>query len=126
MNREERWLLGVICFLFLFGSAADWYRKTRPLNAFEREVPPGLFTHSEAGDSLVAERGDVDLNRDGADQLIRLPGIGPVRAASIVRWREENGPFTRVEDLKQVPGIGPATVERLRGDAVVQHDSLAE
>lgn len=124
MNDGERWLVGVICFLFLFGSAADWYRKTRPVGALDRDVPSGLFTLSGEGDSAVACAGPVDLNRSGPDELVRLPGIGPVRAQSIVRWRDENGPFQSVDDLELVPGIGPATMERLRNDVMVRPDSV--
>ena len=43
-----------------------------------------------------------------------LPGIGPSKAAAIVAYRDENGPFDTVEDLVNVPGIGPATLDNLR------------
>lgn len=56
----------------------------------------------------------LDLNRASATELQALPGIGPARAEAIVRWREEHGRFRRVEDLLQVPGVGSATLERLR------------
>jgi competence protein ComEA len=54
------------------------------------------------------------VNRAGADELERLPGIGPAKAEAIVRWREAHGRFRRLEDLLAVPGIGPATLERVR------------
>ncbi len=57
----------------------------------------------------------VDLNRAGPEELARLPGIGPTRAAAIVAWRGRHGPFRAVEELVGVPGIGPKTVEGLRG-----------
>lgn len=56
----------------------------------------------------------VDLNRASVKELEALPGIGPTRATAIVRWRGEHGSFETVEDLLEVPGIGPATLERLR------------
>lgn len=61
----------------------------------------------------------VDINQATAAELEGLPGIGPSRARAIVRWREERGRFDRLEDLLGVPGIGPATLERLRGRARV-------
>jgi len=56
----------------------------------------------------------VDLNRATAPELDTLPGVGPATAAAILAWRDENGGFRRVEDLLEVPGIGPARLERLR------------
>lgn len=56
----------------------------------------------------------VDLNTATAPELERLPGVGPVTAARIVVDREENGPYTEIDDLQRVHGIGPATVEDLR------------
>jgi competence protein ComEA len=59
-------------------------------------------------------RQTINVNTASAAELERLPGIGPVRAAAIVAWRERNGAFRRIEDLLAVEGIGPATLERLR------------
>ena len=43
-----------------------------------------------------------------------LPGIGPTLAARILEWRATNGPFTNLESLDAVPGIGPSLLESLR------------
>ena len=51
----------------------------------------------------------LDPNRASPASLETLPGIGPVTAEKIVAYREENGPFRRIEDIQDVPGIGPAT-----------------
>lgn len=56
----------------------------------------------------------LDLNRATAEQLEALPGIGPARAKAIVRWRTERGRFRNLDALLEVPGIGPATLERLK------------
>lgn len=58
--------------------------------------------------------GPLDLNTASAAELETLPRIGPALAERIVRYREEHGPFLRVEDLDAVSGIGPATVNGLR------------
>ena len=55
----------------------------------------------------------IDINRADAGELERLPVIGPVRAADIVRYREEHGPFAKPADLLKVRGIGPKTYERI-------------
>lgn len=46
--------------------------------------------------------------------LETLPGVGPVLAERIVSFREHNGPFDRIEDLLEVPGIGEAKLAALR------------
>ncbi|UFU01762.1 helix-hairpin-helix domain-containing protein [Ruania suaedae] len=61
----------------------------------------------------------IDVNTADAATLEQLPGIGPALAAEIIGWREQNGPFATVEDLLQVSGIGPATLERLRDEVVL-------
>lgn len=66
-----------------------------------------------------AQAGPLDLNRATAEELQGLPGIGPVLAARILSWRETHGPFTSVEDLLAVPGIGPRTLENLRAQVTV-------
>jgi competence ComEA-like helix-hairpin-helix protein len=56
----------------------------------------------------------LDLNQATASQLESLPGIGPARAAMIVRYRASHGPFRRFKDLGKVSGIGDKTLEALR------------
>lgn len=53
----------------------------------------------------------VDINTDGAEKLADLlTGVGVTRAQAIIDYRTENGPFESLEDLLNVPGIGPATL----------------
>ena len=56
----------------------------------------------------------VDLNHGGKQELISLPGIGPVIAGRIIDWRTAHGPFKRVDDLLLVRGIGAVRLEKLR------------
>jgi competence protein ComEA len=56
----------------------------------------------------------LDLNTADAEALQALPGIGPALAGRIVADREAQGPFRTAEDLLRVPGIGPKRWERIR------------
>lgn len=65
----------------------------------------------------------VNVNTATADQLETVPGIGPVKAGRIVAYRDQNGPFRRIEDLQNVSGIGPRTVEQLTPYLVLEGGS---
>lgn len=63
--------------------------------------------------------GPVNINEATAEELATLPGIGPVTAASIVDYREQNGGFDSVDQLTEVNGIGPATLDKLADKVTV-------
>ena len=56
----------------------------------------------------------VNINAAGATELEALPGIGEVLAATIVAYRDEHGPFASVDQLEDVSGIGPSTLDEIR------------
>lgn len=89
-------------------------RPAASLGAVRRSVDDTLARAEEA-DRPLAPGETIDLNRADAVQLQRLPGVGPARAAAIVREREERGPFRAAADLTRVSGIGPALVKRWAG-----------
>jgi competence protein ComEA len=78
-----------------------------------RVFVPGRGTPMATPQSLVAA-GAIDLNTATAAELDSLPGVGPSIAAAILRYREEHGPFQSVDELLEVPGIGPTRFEQLR------------
>jgi competence protein ComEA len=55
----------------------------------------------------------TNLNTAGVEELAALPKVGPVLAQRIVDWRKEHGPFTTVEELDAVDGVGPKMLETL-------------
>jgi competence protein ComEA len=56
----------------------------------------------------------VDLNAADQVALETIPGIGPVKAAAILEYRAQIGAFSSIEELLEVSGIGPATLESMR------------
>lgn len=56
----------------------------------------------------------LDLNTASQEALESLPGIGPTKAEDILAYRDAHGPFTSVDELVNVSGIGEATVESIR------------
>ena len=64
-------------------------------------------------------QGLVNINTANATQLTQLPGIGPAIAQKIIDYRTANGPFTSVDDLTKVPGIGAAKLAQIKSHARV-------
>ena len=98
----------------------------RPLADGERVDVPRLGD-AAAGPSTgtgdptpaVDADGRLDLNRATAADLEELPGVGPVLAQRILDWREANGPFTAVGQLREVSGIGERTFQGLAEQVTV-------
>ena len=73
----------------------------------------GGVAHADA--NVQPQPGEmVDLNRASERDLVALPGIGPAKAQAILTWRQRNGGFRKVEDLRRVKGFGRKTFARLR------------
>ena len=101
-----------------FRSASDLERVTgigpatvsrlEPHLDFSSGLPLELGRTSDGGSHLM------DLNRADESELQRLPGIGPALARRIVEHRIHHGSFRFVDDLLDVPGVGPIVLERIR------------
>jgi competence ComEA-like helix-hairpin-helix protein len=62
----------------------------------------------------------ISINNAGVEELMLLPGIGPNRAQSIVTDRSRNGPYSSVDSLKRIHGIGPGIVNAIRDYVIVE------
>ncbi|MFQ6014741.1 MAG: helix-hairpin-helix domain-containing protein [Anaerolineae bacterium] len=69
--------------------------------------PTGMPSGSPSG-------GKVNINRATVVELDALPGIGPAYAQRIIDYREANGPFESIEEIKKVRGIGEAIFEQVK------------
>jgi competence protein ComEA len=129
-SRHQLLVLLALVATFGGGLAVDRWRRAYPevvesVERFDREPAAAPVEHTAAPGSLPVRppkvRPDsgsgqavpIDLNRASADELTRLPGIGPGLATRIIEAREA-APFTSVEDLRRVRGVGAAKLERVR------------
>jgi competence protein ComEA len=81
--------------------------------ALAGNIPPSPVPVAITGGAKPLPSEPIDVNRASAEELQRLPGVGPVMAARIIADRQKK-PFAAVEDLRRVSGIGPKTLEKLR------------
>lgn len=70
--------------------------------------------------SWAGDAGKINLNKATAAELSQLKGIGMKYAERIVQYRDKNGPFKNVEDLLNVQGIGPKTLEKNKDRIIVE------
>ncbi len=61
-----------------------------------------------------ASTGTLNINTATVAELEKLPGVGPKTADSIIRFRDEHGPFRRPEHLLRIPGISEARFAEIR------------
>lgn len=121
LTKDESRALGFIALLLALALAAHLGRRPEPLAPEVESVDLAVLT--ESADSMIeaaarrsrplASGEVIDPNTASAEELDRLPGIGPALADRIVAERERGGPFRSVEELQRVPGIGPAKLTRI-------------
>ena len=97
-------------------AAEDYWNQARLLVDGEMLYVPTIEEakdlHKESADSGGDQK--VNINTASKEELMSLPGIGETRALAIIAYRQKNGPFTSIEDLKKVEGIKDGVYEKVR------------
>lgn len=112
--KEKYKFLAVVAFFLISGVvySHSFYGGTldmgTQITADEFAIP------SESSVSAEEVTGKTDINTAAAEELMLLSGIGEVRAADIIAYREENGGFRQIEDIMKVSGIGEKTFEEIK------------
>ena len=92
----------------------------RPEEREEAGAAPQEETQDDRGpEGGMESDGKVDLNSAGLEELMTLNGIGETRAKAILEYREQNGPFTKEEDIMQVQGIKEGIYSKIQNQIVV-------
>ncbi len=76
--------------------------------------PPSSRSSSRSSSKKIRTTGTININRATRNEFDSLIGIGPVIAARIITYREKNGPFLTIEDIRKVSGIGVSKFNEIK------------
>ena len=83
-------------------------------------APPTAAAKSSAARTPTAPLGKININTATLEQLDTLPGIGPAIAQRIIDYRTQNGDFKKIDDLKNVRGIGDVMFDQIKDLVTLQ------
>lgn len=107
LNLARRLADGELCYV-------PSVKEATPPAPVAQAAAPAQSRRARRASAIARPAGRLNLNTATAAQFDTLPGIGPGTASAILRVRGRLGRFKTVEDLREVPGIGPKRFARLR------------
>lgn len=106
---------------FTEGAATDYWNQARLLKDGEmiyvptkEEVKDRTFEGATTSDAETDAPKKVNINTASKEELLRIPGVGEAKASAILAYREENGPFSSIEELKKVDGIKDGVFSKMK------------
>lgn len=120
MKKQGLYILLLVTGLFAAFTLGFFSGRNSDRQAIQFEVP-SLSTPTAVPETTAqpAVAFLIDLNTATQEELMALPGIGEVFAQRILTYREKNGPFASLDELGNVPGIGPARLEELKDYLII-------
>lgn len=96
--------------------------RAQKLNDHEVVIIPNINDKESEIESIISSSNNenkVNINTASINELDTLSGIGPSKAEAIIKYREENGTFKSIEEIKNVTGIGEALFEKFKENITI-------
>ena len=96
--------------------------RAQKLNDHEVVIIPNINDKESEIENIIPSSNDknkVNINTASINELDTLSGIGPSKAEAIIKYREENGTFKSIEEIKNVTGIGEALFEKFKENITI-------
>ncbi|MBN2091907.1 ComEA family DNA-binding protein [candidate division KSB1 bacterium] len=129
-TRQEKLVILSLIFFFLLGAGIKIYKAhfiTYPEKEFVQNfsvdsLRQEFIEKSKAMDAVpeqapigfAAIPAKININSDSVVELIKLPKVGPALAKRIIDYRQQNGDFKKITDIKKVKGIGPKIYQQIQ------------
>ncbi len=99
--------------------------RAEKLNNHEVVVIPNINDEESEGETIISSTinnnkdNKININTANSAELDSLSGIGPSKAEAIIKYREENGNFKTIEEIKNVTGIGEGLFEKFKENITI-------
>ena len=114
---ENKWLpfsFGILTGILISGILFIAFLNKNPDSSIEvTQLPLILETRPAFQQNNATDEGKIDLNQATLENLMELPGIGPAKAMAIIEFREKYGPYSEINELLYVPGIGEVQLNQI-------------
>ena len=135
LTPQERFIILFLVFLLVLGTSLYLYKLNHPsfapaytIKDFDKKINPAEQSSETVNYNLLLPTEQspytfkkkplplkrVNINTASESELMTLPGVGPVYVKRIIAYREKNGPFKSVEEIKRIKGIGEKTFLKMK------------
>jgi len=116
-NLENKWLpfsFGILAGILISGILFIAFLNKNPDSSIDvTQLRLIIETQPAFHKDNAPDEGKIDINQATLERLIELPGIGPAKAMAIIEFREKYGPYSEINELLYVPGIGEEQLNQI-------------
>ncbi len=117
-TKKEKNIILFVAFILLLGALGFFIRKVvkkqRTIRSSDVQMKKSFDREDEKRDEATVPDEPVNINTAGLMEIEALPYLGLERAKDIIEYRDKNGPFKSIDELTNISGIGPKTLEKLK------------
>lgn len=109
LTSQERKSLIFVCSLLILGAVVGYLTKKNPSFFKEKNI---IYKSS-------SEKINININEAKKEELVKLYSIGPVLAERIISYRQKNGSFETLKEIKKVKGIGSKKLDKIKENIIL-------